>query len=92
MVFKQQFFLTDLVSQNDFQNGTVEYTTFQPGEGKSRPSAQICRFLFPNLTEYNFNFYFGPNKFSVLKKYGDLHFERLIPLAAGSSAGSTAGS
>lgn len=32
VAFKQQFFSSILVSQNDFQNGTVEYTTFQPGD------------------------------------------------------------
>ena len=81
VAFKQQFFSSILVSQNDFQNGTVEYTTFQPGEGKIKTfKAKLSVPLSPQLTEYNFNFYFGPNKFSVLKKYGDLHFERLIPL------------
>ena len=81
VAFKQQFFSSILVSQNDFQNGTVEYTTFQPGEGKIKTfKAKLSVPFSPQLTEYNFNFYFGPNKFSVLKKYGDLHFERLIPL------------
>ncbi len=81
VAFKQQFFSSILVAQNDFQNGSVEFSTFRPGEDKIKNfKARLSVPFSPQLTEYNFNFYFGPNKFSVLKKYGDLHFERLIPL------------
>lgn len=81
VAFKQQFFSSIFVAQNDFQNGTLEYSTFQPGEGKIKTfRAKVSVPFNPQVSEYNFNFYFGPNKFSVLKKYDDLHFERLIPL------------
>lgn len=81
IAFKQQFFSSIFVAQNDFQNGTLEYSTFQPGEGKIKTfRAKVSVPFNPQVSEYNFNFYFGPNKFSVLKKYDDLHFERLIPL------------
>ena len=34
-----------------------------------------------SMTEgYDLQFYFGPNKFSVLKQYGDLEFQKLVPL------------
>ena len=81
VAFKQQFFSSIFVAKDDFQNGTLGYTTLQPGEGKIKTfRAKVSVPFTPQLSEYNFNFYFGPNKFSVLKKYDDLHFERLIPL------------
>lgn len=81
VAFKQQFFSSIFVAKDDFQNGTLGYSTFQPGEGKIKTfRAKVSVPFTPQLAEYNFNFYFGPNKFSVLKKYDDLHFERLIPL------------
>ena len=81
VAFKQQFFSSIFVAKDDFQNGTLGYRTFQPGEGKIKTfRAKVSVPFTPQLSEYNFNFYFGPNKFSVLKKYDDLHFERLIPL------------
>lgn len=81
VAFKQQFFSSIFVAKDDFQNGTLGYSTFQPGEGKIKTfRAKVSVPFTPQLSECNFNFYFGPNKFSVLKKYDDLHFERLIPL------------
>ncbi len=81
VAFKQQFFSSIFVAKDDFQNGTLGYSTFQPGEGKIKTfRAKVSVPFTPQLSEYNFNFYFGPNKFSVLKKYDDQHFERLIPL------------
>ena len=81
VAFKQQFFSSIFVAKDDFQNGTLGYSTFQPGEGQIKTfRAKVSVPFTPQLSEYNFNFYFGPNKFSVLKKYDDLHFERLIPL------------
>ena len=81
VAFKQQFFSSIFVAKDDFQNGTLGYSTFQPREGKIKTfRAKVSVPFTPQLSEYNFNFYFGPNKFSVLKKYDDLHFERLIPL------------
>lgn len=81
VAFKQQFFSSIFVAKDDFQNGTLGYSTFQPGEGKIKTfRAKVSVPFTQQLSEYNFNFYFGPNKFSVLKKYDDLHFERLIPL------------
>lgn len=81
VAFKQQFFSSIFVAKDDFQNGTLGYSTFQPGEEKIKTfRAKVSVPFTQQLSEYNFNFYFGPNKFSVLKKYDDLHFERLIPL------------
>lgn len=81
VAFKQQFFSSIFVAKDDFQNGILGYSTFQPGEGKIKTfRAKVSVPFTQQLSEYNFNFYFGPNKFSVLKKYDDLHFERLIPL------------
>lgn len=80
VAFSQQFFSSILVAKNDFQNGDVEFNTFAPGMDSLKTfSARLSVPFTPQSKEYGFQFYFGPNKFSILKTY-DLHFERLIPL------------
>ncbi len=80
VAFKQQFFSSILVAGDNFQNGVVEYNTFAPTDNRLKGfQARLSVPFQPQTEEYHFDFYFGPNKFSVLKKY-DQHFERLIPL------------
>ena len=80
VAFKQQFFSSILVCNDDFQNGSIEYQTFAPAEDRLKAfQARLSVPFSPQTQEYDFSFYFGPNKFSTLKKY-DLHFERLVPL------------
>lgn len=80
VAFKQQFFSSILVGNEDFQNGSIEYQTFAPSSDRMKAfQARLSVPFSPQTQEYGFSFYFGPNKFSTLKKY-DLHFERLVPL------------
>lgn len=82
VAFKQQFFSSILVADNDFQNASVEYVTYAPSADSMKTfNARLSVPFSPQTPECGFQFYFGPNKFSVMKKY-DLHFERLIPLGS----------
>lgn len=81
VAFKQQFFSSILIAGNDFQNGSIGYTTFAPSEHKIKTfHAQLAVPFSPQTDRYGFSFYFGPNKFSVLNQYDDLHLQKLIPL------------
>ncbi len=81
VAFKQQFFSSIFIADNDFMNGSVRYSTFAPGEGKIKTfHAQLSVPYTQQVDQYNFNFYFGPNKYSVLKHYNDLHIQKLVPL------------
>ena len=81
VAFKQQFFSSIFIAEDDFMNGSVRYTTFAPGEGKIKNFHAQLSVPYTQLTDqYHFNFYFGPNKYSVLKHYNDLHIQKLVPL------------
>ena len=81
VAFKQQFFSSVFIAKNDFQNGSIKYSTFTEGSGKIKQfEAQLSIPYTPQTTQYSMSFYFGPNKFSVLKEYKDLHLQRLVPL------------
>ena len=81
VAFKQQFFSSIFIAEDDFMNGSVRYTTFAPGEGKIKNfHAQLSVPYTQQTDQYHFNFYFGPNKYSVLKHYNDLHIQKLVPL------------
>lgn len=80
VAFKQQFFSSVLIAEDNFDSADMQYYTFQPGDGKIKKFQ--ARFSVPmekDKTSYDFRMYFGPNKFSQLKQYG-LSMERLIPL------------
>lgn len=80
VAFKQQFFSSVFISDDTFQNGTIEYTTHKPEEEYIKNFIATLSVPFtPQTTDCSFQYYFGPNKFSVLKKY-DMHLERLVPL------------
>ena len=81
VAFKQQFFSSILIAGNDFQNATLQYETFASGSGNIKQfHAQLSVPYTPQTDSYGFSFYFGPNKYSTLKKYDDLHLQRLVPL------------
>lgn len=80
VAFKQQFFSTVFVAKNDFENALMSYKTFQPEDGKVKDFKAVLSVPFSqNRTEYDFQFYFGPNKYAILKTY-DMGMEKLVPL------------
>ncbi len=81
VAFKQQFFSSILIAGDDFQNGSVKFTTFAPTAREIKTfHTQLAVPYTPQTDHYDFSFYFGPNKYSTLKKYDDLHLQKLVPL------------
>ena len=83
IAFKQQFFSSVMIADDDFQNALLNYYTYQPGQELIKKfQAQLSVPFVPNQSEYGFQFYFGPNKYSILDQY-DIGLERLVPLGWG---------
>lgn len=82
VAFKQQFFSSIIVAQNDFGSAKVGYTTFPAKADDIKTfNANLTLPYSPSADTYDFNFYFGPNKFSTLNDYGDKYeFQELVPL------------
>ncbi|MDR1847281.1 MAG: membrane protein insertase YidC [Bacteroidales bacterium] len=85
--FKQQFFSMALFAKNDaFKSATMATKT------ENDTSLNYLRTFSTTLTipfeiknareEFNMNFFFGPNKYSIVKKW-DNHYEEIIPLGWG---------
>lgn len=84
VAFKQQFFSSIIIAKDNFQSATVGYNTFQPGD--SNIKAFQSEFLLPygpQTEDYEFSFYFGPNKYSIMDSYEGLELQELIPLGWG---------
>jgi len=80
VAFKQQFFSSVIVAHNDFINGSMTYDTAAEGSGNIKNfDTKLAVEMNPGTTGYDFSFYFGPNKYSVLTRY-DLGLQNLIPL------------
>ena len=85
--FKQQFFSSALIGRsNVLRQPQVSFVTAEPKSGYIKDFAMAATVDYaPQTTKYDFSFYLGPNKFSVLKKLTDnnekpLEMERIIPL------------
>ncbi len=80
---KQQFFSSILVAKDNLDNPTVKIRDYDRGKFIKEFESE---FTFPIVSSdnqsKNFNFYFGPNKFSTLKQY-DMQFEEVVPLGWG---------
>lgn len=82
--FKQQFFSSIIVSKDNFSKSKVGYKTFPPNDTNIKDfNASLTLPYTPSTEGYNFNLYFGPNKFSVLNQYDGLEFQKLVPLGWG---------
>lgn len=80
VAFKQQFFSSVLIADDTFQNGKVKYNTFKPGFDKIKDfSASLSVPFSSQQSSYNFQYYFGPNKFSTLNSY-DIGMQELVPM------------
>ncbi|MBR4851468.1 MAG: membrane protein insertase YidC [Tidjanibacter sp.] len=78
--FQQQFFSSIMIAPAGFSNGQLAYDTYQPGSGYIKDfKASVSVPFNKNQETYNFKFYFGPNKFSLLKDYG-LGLEKIVQL------------
>ena len=83
VAFKQQFFSSIILAENDFSNGEVGYETMKPGSGNMKHFTASLKIPYNIQTDsYDFSFYFGPNSYKILKSY-DNEFQKLIPLGWG---------
>ena len=89
VAFKQQFFSSVFIAPENVSYANMGFTTAQPGSGYVKNfRAQMTVPYTADTEGYDFAFYYGPNKYSILKKVtategDDLYMERLIPLGWG---------
>jgi len=89
VAFKQQFFSSVFIAPKNVASADLSFETAQPGSGFIKHyTARMTVPYTPQTDSYDFAFYFGPNKYSILRKVdvegaGDLYLERLVPLGWG---------
>ena len=89
VAFKQQFFSSVLIARDDVSYANLAFDTAAPESSLLKTfTAQMGVPYTPQTEGYDFAFYFGPNKYSILKKIGepggaDIYLERLVPLGWG---------
>jgi YidC/Oxa1 family membrane protein insertase len=83
--FKQHFFSTTLIAKESFANADIEVVINEEAELanprylKTMSTVVGVPYSFNPNQSVPLSFYFGPNKFKILKKY-DLDLQRQIPL------------
>ena len=89
VAFKQQFFSTVFIAPDNVSYANLAFDTAAPESSLLKTfTAQMGVPYTPQTEGYDFAFYFGPNKYSILKKIGepggaDIYLERLVPLGWG---------
>lgn len=85
VAYKQQFFSSILIAKDKLDNPKISSLKIKDEKSKFLKIFN-SEFNLPlkksNNQSYNFSFYFGPNKYSILKSYGQ-NFEKLVPLGWG---------
>ncbi len=81
--FKQQFFSATLIASDKFESADLETIGFPNDNTDRHVKSMSSAFILPFTTEtnqsYDLKWYFGPNKYKVLRQY-KLNLERQIPL------------
>lgn len=88
IAFKQQFFSSVFIAPENIGSANLAFDTAKPASEFLKSFSARMTVPYTLQTEgYDFAFYFGPNKYSTLKKVGgddaELHLERLVPLGWG---------
>jgi len=89
VAFKQQFFSSVFIAPDNVSYANLAFDTAAPESSLLKTfTAQMGVPYTPQTEGYDFAFYFGPNKYSILKKVGepggaDIYLERLVPLGWG---------
>ena len=89
VAFKQQFFSSVFIAPQNVSSANMAFDTAAPGSELLKSfSVQMAVPYSAQVEGYDFAFFFGPNKYAILKKVtdnngADLHMERLIPLGWG---------
>ncbi len=85
IAFKNQFFSSVLIAGKPFENAKIEYLNL-PEEDKflKKFSAEIgIPFSHTANESVDLNFYFGPNKYNLLKKYKEHELKDLVTVGRG---------
>ncbi|MFC6100900.1 membrane protein insertase YidC [Olivibacter domesticus] len=81
--FKQHYFSNVLIAKNSFNGGSLKVTTLNSDEiVKSFAANMELAFNRQDVNSYPMAFYFGPNKYSILKDQG-LDLEKQINMGWG---------
>lgn len=84
--FKQQFFSSTLIAENNFSGGEVEHTIYEEEKNEEFLKELLASMEMPYSSRddnhYPMRFYFGPNHYQTLTKY-NIDLERQIPLGWG---------
>ena len=89
VAFKQQFFSSVFIAPENVSYANLSFDTAAPESSLLKSFTAQMGVPYTAQTEgYDFAFYFGPNKYSILKKVDDpkgaeIHLERLVPLGWG---------
>ena len=89
VAFKQQFFSSVFIAPDNVSYANLAFDTAAPESSLLKTfTAQMGVPYTPQTEGYDFAFYFGPNKYSILTKIGepggaDIYLERLVPLGWG---------
>lgn len=89
VAFKQQYFSSVFIAPENLSYADMSFDTAEEGSELLKDFSLQTAVPYTAQTEgYDFAFYFGPNKYAILKKVADaegesLHMERLIPLGWG---------
>jgi YidC/Oxa1 family membrane protein insertase len=86
--YKDQFFSSVLIAKESFESADLESKYFSEGNYLKEYTSLARVPYFSNSQEgFKFNYYFGPNDYSLLKKYDktkfegqNLELEKLVPL------------
>ncbi|MCF8231638.1 MAG: membrane protein insertase YidC [Bacteroidales bacterium] len=91
VAFKQRFFSTVLMADEAFANASLRVETKGQKEGEEKPYKHYLKTMTTQMSlpysssesvEYPLQFYFGPNKFNLLKEHNQ-ELTELIPLGWG---------
>ena len=86
VAFRQQFFSQAFIAHGNFAYADMGFTTAEQGSGFMKNySSRMGVNYNPQVTDYNFSIYCGPNKYAVLSDIvgpdgESIAMERLIPL------------
>ena len=89
VAFRPQFFSSVFIAPDNVSYANLAFDTAAPESSLLKTfTAQMGVPYTPQTEGYDFAFYFGPNKYSILKKIGepggaDIYLERLVPLGWG---------